>query len=649
MQNLDHNRFKIIFFVATILLIVLSILFYLRINKLAHANEVVVHATKVKHSFESSLTLYTELESTHRGYFLSNDSIYKHYFFNSITLLKSNLDELDSLTEENAELHQSAKALRVLINKKVEFLSSALLNKESRTKSQVQWSVDKQISDEVKRLIFLKEQNLNNLIRQNSTNLNIKDLINPLYTVFLILGSIIILVAVYLKIMKELHESGRLRKDLEQSKIELLQVNQTLVDKNEEKEKRAAELILANRELAFQNEEKGNRAAELILANRELAFQNEEKGKRAAELILANRELAFHNEEKGNRAAELILANRELAFQNEEKEKRAAALILANKELAFQNEEKEKRAAELILANRELAFQNEEKEKRAAELILANRELAFQNEEKENRAAELILTNKDLAIQNQEIEKRTAELIFANKELESFTYISSHDLQEPLRQIQTFASRINVNEKDLSEKNRDYFVRIQHAAHRMQTLIADLLAYSRISTDERKFEKVDFREIVENVISEFQEIIDDKKAVIEVCEACETHVIPFQISQMLHNLLGNALKFSKPDSPPHITIYCKTLKGHAIPDATYHSEKEYYQVHVSDNGIGFDPQYKSVIFEVFKRLHDKQKIPGTGIGLAIVKKIVENHNGIIMTTSELGQGSSFDIYIPIPN
>ena len=182
MQNLDHNRFKIIFFVATILLIVLSILFYLRINKLAHANEVVVHATKVKHSFESSLTLYTELESTYRGYILSNDSIYKNYFFNSITLLKSNLDELDSLTEENAELHQSAKALRVLINKKVEFLSSALLNKESRTKSQVQWSVDKQISDEVKRLIFLKEQNLNNLIRQNSTNLNIKDLINPLYT-----------------------------------------------------------------------------------------------------------------------------------------------------------------------------------------------------------------------------------------------------------------------------------------------------------------------------------------------------------------------------------------------------------------------------------------------------------------------------------
>ncbi|HMK27455.1 MAG TPA: ATP-binding protein [Chitinophagaceae bacterium] len=423
--------------------------------------------------------------------------------------------------------------------------------------------------------------------------------------------------------------------------------NKELVFQDEEKGKRAAELGIANKELVFQGEEKGKRAAELIIANKELVFQNDEKEKRAAELGIANKELVFQNDEKEKRAAELGIANKELVFQNDEKEKRAAELGIANKELVFQNDEKEKRAAELIIANKELAYQNEEKEKRAAELIIANKELAFQNEEKEKRAAELIIANKELAYQNEEKEKRAAELITANKELLAFTYISSHDLQEPLRKIQTFVTIILENEnKNLSEKGKYNFQRMQLAAGRMQQLIDDLLAFSRISTTELKFAESDLTIIIDEVKTELKDTIQEKHATIESIELCPANIIAFQFRQLMYNLISNALKFSNPEIPAQIIITSRIVKGSKLNNDRLSPEKQYCHIIVKDNGIGFEPRFSERIFGVFQKLHGKEVYAGTGIGLAIVKKIVENHNGIITATSELNKGAQFDIYIP---
>ena len=451
----------------------------------------------------------------------------------------------------------------------------------------------------------------------------------------------------------------------EKRAAELIIANKELAFQNDEKEKRAAELSIANKELAFQNVEKEKRAAELIIANKELAIQSELKEKRAAELGIANKELLFQNEEKEKRAAELIIANKELAFQNEEKEKRAAELGIANKELAFQNEEKEKRAAELGIANKELAFQNEEKEKRAAELGIANKELAFQNEEKEKRAAELGIANKELAFQNEEKEKRAAELIIANKELLAFTYISSHDLQEPLRKIQTFVTIILESDgKNLSDKGKYNFKRMQLAAGRMQQLIDDLLAFSRISTTDHKFENTDLTIIIEEVKNDLRDTIQEKKATIEVGEICPVNIIAFQFRQLLYNLISNALKFSNPKIPSHIIINSSIFKGSTInntrqpsipasdkKDQTvqeiFSAEKNYCHISIKDNGIGFEPQFSERIFGVFQKLHSKEVYEGTGIGLAIVKKIVENHKGFITATGELNKGSTFDIYLPV--
>jgi len=433
----------------------------------------------------------------------------------------------------------------------------------------------------------------------------------------------------------------------EKLSAELILVRKVLAFQDEEKGKRAAELGIANIELAYQDEEKEKRAVELDIADKELAYQDEEKGKRAEELGIANIELAFQNKEKEKRAEELGVANKKLVFENEEKEKRAAELGVANKKLVFENEEKGKRAAELVIANKELAFQNKEKEKRAAELIIANKELAFQNEEKEKRAAELVIANKELAFQNEEKEKRADELSIANKELLAFTYISSHDLQEPLRKIQTFVSIISSKEdKNLTENGKYNFQRIQLAAGRMQLLIDDLLAFSRIATTELKFENTDLRIIIEEVKAELKDTISEKHATIEANELCKANIIPFQFRQLLYNLISNALKFSNPEKKSHIIITSKIEKGSILDNAKLSPGKSYCHITIKDNGIGFEPHFSERIFGVFQKLHSKETYAGTGIGLAIVKKIVENHNGIITATSELMKGSTFDIYIP---
>jgi signal transduction histidine kinase len=388
-------------------------------------------------------------------------------------------------------------------------------------------------------------------------------------------------------------------------------------------------------------------SVELVLANKTLLAQNEEKEKRAAELVIANKELAFQNEEKEKRAAELVIANKELAFQNEEKEKRAAELIIANKELAFQNEEKEKRAAELIIANEELAFQNEEKGKRADELAIANKELLFQNEEKEKRAAELIIANKELAFQNEEKEKRADELRIANKELLAFTYISSHDLQEPLRKIQMFANVILERESHTLSENGNYnFTRIQLSAARMQQLIEDLLSFSRISTTAHIFEITDISSIITDILAELDETIENSNAVVEVGDICSANIIPFQFYQLMYNLISNALKFAQQDKPSHIVISSRIVKGVTLNNEKLAPEKSYCHIIVTDNGIGFEPHFHERIFELFQRLHNNSEYKGTGIGLAIVKKIVENHKGIITATGELNEGARFDIYLP---
>ncbi|OSZ81074.1 hypothetical protein CAP36_07510 [Chitinophagaceae bacterium IBVUCB2] len=254
---------------------------------------------------------------------------------------------------------------------------------------------------------------------------------------------------------------------------------------------------------------------------------------------------------------------------------------------------------------------------------------------------------KQVAKRTKELEQKNIDLENMNKELQSFAYISSHDLQEPLRKIQTFATLIVEKEsQNLSENGKDKFRKMQNAAQRMQTLINDLLTYSRTNTNERKFEKTDLSLIINEVNEDLKEELEQKNARIESEEVGEVNIIPFQFRQLLYNLVSNSLKFSKAGTPPLIKIKTEIVSGQSF-NKYLAKETNYCHISISDNGIGFEPQYSKKIFEVFQRLHGRTEYTGTGIGLAIVKKIVENHNGFITAKGEPGEGATFDIYIPV--
>ncbi len=251
-------------------------------------------------------------------------------------------------------------------------------------------------------------------------------------------------------------------------------------------------------------------------------------------------------------------------------------------------------------------------------------------------------------LRTNELQQKNIDLEKMNKELQSFVYISSHDLQEPLRKIQIFASRILETEyATLSENAAKYFTRMQKSAYRMQNLIQDLIAYSRTNAQEKNYEIVDLLEIIEDVQETLTEELEQNKVTFKLNINCKVKIIPVQFKQVIYNLISNSIKFARADPPLIIKIDCEEVIGKDTGIETLSGEKQYCHIRFADNGIGFDPQYSEKIFEVFQRLHSKEEYSGTGIGLAIVKKIIENHNGTILANSLIIEGATFDIYIPV--
>jgi two-component system, LuxR family, sensor kinase FixL len=246
------------------------------------------------------------------------------------------------------------------------------------------------------------------------------------------------------------------------------------------------------------------------------------------------------------------------------------------------------------------------------------------------------------------INRKAAELSRSNAELEQFAYVASHDLQEPLRKIQAFGDRLKAKCDAVNlQEGRDYLERMQSAAARMQTLINDLLTFSRVISASQPFVPVDLNAVTKGVLSDLEVRIEQTKARVEVGELPFIEGDPLQMRQLLQNLIGNALKFQPPNAQPLIRIAGRILKSPFAGTPEEDPYAEQCELTIHDNGIGFDERYLDKIFAVFQRLHGRNEYEGTGVGLAVCRRITDRHGGTINAKSKPGEGATFIVTLPV--
>jgi light-regulated signal transduction histidine kinase (bacteriophytochrome) len=245
------------------------------------------------------------------------------------------------------------------------------------------------------------------------------------------------------------------------------------------------------------------------------------------------------------------------------------------------------------------------------------------------------------------LQQKIEELNRSNKELEEFAYIASHDLQEPLRKITAFSERLQERaSNEIGSEGQLYLQRILAATQNMRLLIDNLLEFSRTSRNSQSFERVDLNVILKQVVSDLELKIEETHTIIKIASMPEITAIHSQMTQLFTNILANAIKFRKQTEAPLINVSCEKISNQEKANHFLANEKQYYKISISDSGIGFEQEYAVKIFQIFQRLHGKAEYPGSGIGLAICKKIVENHNGIIYAESVPGKGSTFSFILP---
>lgn len=279
-----------------------------------------------------------------------------------------------------------------------------------------------------------------------------------------------------------------------------------------------------------------------------------------------------------------------------------------------------------------------------AVFVLIQREIGRRQQDAEtlaltNEELEAIIRDRTLAI-----ERYSEELKRSNRELQDFAFVASHDLQEPLRKIRAFGDRLRdkLPAQTMSEDSVDYIGRMQSAAERMSSLISDLLQFSRVSTRPSRFDKVSLQEALDEVMEDLSEIIASKQASVTADPLPEMEADPTQMRQLLQNLLGNALKFTEDGRKPFISVRATRVAGGSESD-----HRAWCEISVRDNGIGIDEHFAERIFSPFQRLHGRSEYSGSGIGLAICRRVVERHGGSIEVQSKLAVGSTFKVCLPL--
>lgn len=592
--RITSQIFTLVFVVAVFFLLFISGLSYRQIKSQQETEKWVTHTFTLQLLLEQLFSLTKDAETGQRGFIITQDSTFLLPYLNAQQKIDSLYRIIDVFTKDNAEQQENLKILKPLIKRRFELLKSRLEEADAEKyqqhlsiptgKMQAGRLVMNMLRQQVNEMIKIERDLLIKRQKKHKSQLSL----TPFFLLLLMFFSLIMFIAAFYKINKDVKK--------------LRQLNNELV-LNEE---------------SFDHAEKIANMShwEWNLHTNILCYSENQY------LLLGCEPHEF----------EPTIENFLQYVHPEDRD-----IILSSSEKVLNKQEASDVIFRVIRKDGALRYF-----KSMGKIV-----------EYDNEKYILIGINHDITEQylaSKEIEKKNGELIRSNIELASFNHVASHDLQEPLRKIQLFISKILDEENlNLSERNMDYFLRMQASASRMQILINDLLAYSRVNGTDNTFEITDLNVIIETVLSELSQAqtIEEKNVTVNYKDLPEVNGIPFQLKQLFTNLIGNSLKYSNGDRAPIINIQATIADGKDIPNANVDANKKYNKISVSDNGLGFEQEYAEQIFTLFQRLHDKQTFSGTGIGLAICKKVVENHHGFIIATGKPDEGAIFDIYIPV--
>lgn len=632
--------FTSIFITALFLLLFISSISYNQMRSTNESGKMVTHTYQVQLMLEQLFSMLKDAESGQRGYIITHDSTFLKQYLILNETISPVLSEIDRMTKDNKEQHAALDYLKVLIKRRMELLQSAI------TISDRKLTVTRDIltSDAMKSQLIIGK-NVMDLIRKHINKMTATEMellearekkhqneiaVNPVMLFMLAFFSLIVFTGSFYKINKD--------------EKELKELNRKIMMRNKELEQQLLTEFTESFAAYKTGDEFFNSLTKDISAKTKMdyVFVGELVKLPDGENVIKTFSLTAFGRLHENiqyplpdGPCEQIITGTDFTYPKKVREtfpkNNTVSEFNVEGYIGYPLYDSHANAIGLIAVMHE-------KEITEVSYIESLLRIAAKRAELE---LERIRNNRLLETKNMELERQNAELA-------SFNHVASHDLQEPLRKIQTFISRIFDNELEtISDTGKDYFMRIQKSANRMQMLIDDLLTFSRTNKADQVFETVDLNILLENAKQELAPTIEEKQATIRSNHLPTLEVIPFQFYQLLINLIGNSLKYSKPDVKPVIQITVEIIDRKLLHDIRANPQKSYYKISFIDNGVGFEQKYADNIFVLFQRLHGRSEYSGTGIGLAICKKIVENHQGFITAEGRPGIGASFHIFLPV--
>lgn len=574
---------RIVFVISLAVILFTASVSYKHIINLNKSRDLVIHSYEVQLELERVISYIKDAETGYRGYLLYGDTLFLDSYTHSRKKVDNAFFKLQKITEDNQSQQKKLKELYHLIVLRYTYFSKKYEDKDLYKKYYE--SNGKNVMDQIRKKVDEMISLENKLLERREYHFKDSVSYTPIYALLVIFITLFFIILAYIKINSDF-------KRIERSNSKL-KVSQESINQAE------------------------------ILGNYSSWTWNMEKN----EIQFSDNQFRLHGLEPQSFEATF---EDFIKFVHPEDLEATSAMI---------ND---------IVKNQNLPTINYRIIRKDGEV----RHLRSVGKLFVNRFDEKIIigTTRDVTediLKKNILREKNTDLERNNKELVEFNYAASHDLQEPLRKIQTFISRINDKEKDnLSETGKEYMERIVVAASRMRVLIDDLLQYSRTNKTDTSFEEVDLNDTALASIQELSQLIEETNATVHFTELPKVKGIPFQLRQLFINLINNSIKYRKLNQPPIITVTYDKIKASEEEEIDDNSNRIYHKITFMDNGIGFHPDDSKKIFLLFNRLHAKDSYPGTGVGLAICKKIVKNHYGFICADGQPDEGAQIVIYLP---